>query len=454
MARAGKDQAPWTANRGAQARSVKDWRHRFVGFAGGWGSGKTWAGARKLICLHFHNGIDGDGRPTLVPSVAGAPSYRLAHDVVVPALEDALNDAGIPFRYDNKHERFIIPWLSTQRKPSVIMVRSADSAERIAGWQVGAMWLDEPTRFRECWDDPKRDPLIQFMGRLRHERARFQQAILTFTHEGDHTRVYHFLTEQGKPDRVIYTGATTENPQAPLEYIDFLESLPDHLRRQYLHGEAVSLRGQLVYPTFDEARNVDDTLQLTHKLPLQVAIDFNISPGMHAEIGQYDQANDLLYVTHEIHERDMDVRNMMHALRALIESLGGWQWPELHIFGDASGQGRWAGTGETEYDIIRELLDAWGVPYRLRVPSGNPPVVDRVNAYNVALLDLHGQPHWRCHPRCERLIADLKRMRRDNAGEIDKSNRELSHASDAEGYRVWYLRPVRTPPKTANQVNV
>jgi len=145
---------------------------------------------------------------------------------------------------------------------------------------------------------------------------------------------------------------------------------------------------------------------------------------------------------------------MMHRLRDLIEQLGGWQWPELHIFGDASGESRWAGTGETQYDLIRESLENWGIPYRLRVPSGNPPVVDRINAFNVALLDLHGRPHWRCHPRCKRLIADLIRLRRTAAGEINKQNPELSHASDAEGYRVWYLRPVRTPPKTNNRVNV
>jgi len=51
--------------------------------------------------------------------------------------------------------------------------------------------------------------------------------------------------------------------------------------------------------------------------------------------------------------------------------------------------------------------------------------------------------HWRCHPRCERLIEDIKLVHLDEHGLPDKKNHSLTHASDAEGYRVEYLRPAR-----------
>ena len=59
---------------------------------------------------------------------------------------------------------------------------------------------------------------------------------------------------------------------------------------------------------------------------------------------------------------------------------------------------------------------------------------------NVTMLDLAGDIHWKCHSRCERLIEDMHRLRRDESGEIDTRNPRLGHASDAEGYRVAFLR--------------
>ena len=84
-----------------------------------------------------------------------------------------------------------------------------------------------------------------------------------------------------------------------------------------------------------------------------------------------------------------------------------------------------------------------GIPYRQKVPKSNPLVSDRINAVNCALLDISGEKHCYIHPRCKRLIDDLRKMQRDKYGEIDKKDRKLSHASDAVGYKIWWIRPVR-----------
>ena len=41
------------------------------------------------------------------------------------------------------------------------------------------------------------------------------------------------------------------------------------------------------------------------------------------------------------------------------------------------------------------------------------------------------------------VLAALERNKRWLRGEIDKSDRRLSHAADAEGYRVHWLMPIR-----------
>ncbi len=194
---------------------------------------------------------------------------------------------------------------------------------------------------------------------------------------------------------------------------------------------------------FSSDTNLDDSLVLRDDLPLQLTLDFNIAPGMHAEIGQYDQTADMFTCVHEIYRDSLDLRQLIVEFEHLVGEWGGWKWPILHIFGDATGSGRWAGTGETCYTILRESMDRLNIPYRIRVPKQNPPPIDRVNAVNIAFKDMAGQVHYKIHSRCKRLIEDYNRVRYDERGEIDKKKVLLGHASDAEGYRISYLRPAR-----------
>ena len=89
-----------TANPGGQAGFVEDWTHFMVGLEGGWMSGKTWAGARKLLTLHIHNAFDlVTGDATHVPSVVVAPTFSNAIDFDVPELQAACDEAGIAYRW-------------------------------------------------------------------------------------------------------------------------------------------------------------------------------------------------------------------------------------------------------------------------------------------------------------------------------------------------------------------
>ena len=45
--------------------------------------------------------------------------------------------------------------------------------------------------------------------------------------------------------------------------------------------------GNAIYGTFDDTRNTDRSLALVPGIPLQLAVDFNKDPGMHAVVGQY-----------------------------------------------------------------------------------------------------------------------------------------------------------------------
>ena len=79
--------------------------------------------------------------------------------------------------------------------------------------------------------------------------------------------------------------------------------------------------------------------------------------------------------------------------------------------------------------------------FRVSARAFNPRVMDRVNAVNKLLMN----DRMSIEPgKCDFLIKDLERVV-FKSGDLDKtSDQTLTHASDAAGYGVAYLYPVRT----------
>ena len=452
------DEVVWEFWPGGQNGFAQDWAHRFVALEGGWGGGKSFGGSRKLVKLHTYNAFDDTGAATFVPSAVIAPTYSNAMDYDVPALEAAFDEIGLSYQWKGNSSTlgqsqyagpgFVFPDLGTRKNPSAIIIRTADAPNRITGWEVGAAWGDEAARWKADYHDPRLDPYIQLTGRVRHPRARCQQLFFTYTNEGDKTRVFDEF-HKGHPTHALYRVKTSDNPLMK-EWSDGQRLLlTPEMAEQYLDGGAMNLRGRSLYSRFDEGQHVVDGLQFTYDLPLQMSLDFNINPGMHAELGHYDYVNDVFYSVREIFENRLDVIGVIDIFTRMIEDMGGWQWEEpLQIYGDATGGTQhWSGTGETCYQILAQGLEDAGIPFRIRVGKTNPFVQDRVNAANMALKDLSGSIHWKMDRSCERLLEDMHAMRYDEYGCCDKSDDKISHASEAEGYRIYRLRPIRKRKK-------
>lgn len=436
---------------GGQTQFFSNWVSRYVFLEGGWAGGKTFSGAHKLLALHLHNSAGINGKPTGVWSAIVAPTYANAKDFCIPEFLSACEKANLPVVWRGGDKEFVFPDHPVGR----VMVRTADKPSLITGWQVGAFWGDEVARWKEDEHNPKNDPLTQILGRLRSPLARFRQGVFTYTNEGEGTAAYK-MAHSGRADVALYRAATKDNNFVSEFYDSMLETLTPELQKQYLDGGAINLRGKAVYPYFDD-ESIDPGITLDRNLPLDLAIDFNINPGMHAEIGQHWEDRDVFTVRHELHAPGMSVRGLVDALGRWVnkETDGkGFRWPMLRIFGDASGNARWAGSGESNYDVLEQGLDSLDIPYEFRVPRSNPFVEDRVQAFNVALCDLQNKRSWFVHPDCTRLIEDLRSMKRDAKGVIDKDDQALSHASDAEGYRIYKMRPILRPTRSAGGIAI
>ena len=83
-----------------------------------------------------------------------------------------------------------------------------------------------------------------------------------------------------------------------------------------------------------------------------------------------------------------------------------------------------------------EIIRKGGV--RIKALKSNPPVTDRVNAVNRAL-----DGNLLIDTKCKALIQDLEKVvNKEGTREIDKSNKDLTHMSDALGYAVHWEKPI------------
>jgi hypothetical protein len=126
----------------------------------------------------------------------------------------------------------------------------------------------------------------------------------------------------------------------------------------------------------------------------------------------------------------------------------------LAVYGDASGGARKTAASATDYMILRAALKHGHANHRMMVPHANPPVTDRVNAVNARLMSASGKSNCFIHPRCKELVSDLARVSwKPGTRDIDKRDKNRTHASDAAGYfivreyRVSGVRASAPPPQ-------
>lgn len=441
---------------GGQSEFLADTWHRYCAYVGGWGAGKSYAGSRKTAKIHLHNAYDDAGKKTSVASLVVAPTYQLAKTINIPQMRSAFDAMNIPHQFiaDQKIFAFLLPTLGTSSEPSFVYVRSADAAEAIAGFEVGCVWGDEAARwpFSRDDEDPLCDGLLQSDGRIRHPKARIYQMNLTYTHEGEDTRVYRDFEENPKPEHVLYRSSTRANIHLPKVYVSsLLDQLAPDLAGQYVDGFAAKLGANLIYSSFDFDRNVK-SVELVPGFPLQMSIDFNKTPGMHACIGQHLPDKDLCITKQVIHRKGMLILQMMHEFDSLYgEALRKGAYRSLELFGDPSGNTGSMKDGESYWDVVREELRTRGIPFRMRVPSAAPGIADRANSANSAFCSASGKVRYLIDPSCTPLIRDFRAMKWDK-NKMDKKDKDRSHASDADTYRIDVLLPIRKIERTPGQV--
>jgi hypothetical protein len=111
---------------------------------------------------------------------------------------------------------------------------------------------------------------------------------------------------------------------------------------------------------------------------------------------------------------------------------------KITIYPDpASRQRKTSAGGRTDLSILQNA------GFDVRVRNQHTPVRDRINAVNSALKSADGTVKFKVHPACKNVIKSLQKQIYKPGTSIPDNNENLSHMSDAVGYLIDYIYPVR-----------
>ena len=286
------------------------------------------------------------------------------------------------------------------------------------------------------------------IARLRHKRANYLKAFVTTTPEG----IEHWITDEfvdkcedgkRKGKYKLYTASSRENIYNPTDYVeDLLESYDDKLAQAYVDGQIIDMTEGRAYHAFGN-HNIKE-LQYNPHLNLGLTCDFNVQP-MVWEIFQYSR-NRIEFFDEILIKNNASTESAVSIFCdryfELMKKKRDRGLVQVNIFGDSSGQARTT-AGDADYISIRDVLRARGIPYVGNVPESNPLVRNRLNSVNAALKDRGNETKVLISPKCERLIKDFRLVVLAKNGDIDKRRKELTHASDAAGYAIYKIMPIR-----------
>jgi hypothetical protein len=431
----------------AQSEFIQDTTTPNLLMCGGYGSGKSRAGALKAVLLALANpGTDG---------IVASPTLGLAKRTIVKQLQEVLDTIGVKYKYNKSELIFRLE----HNRPSEIHVLSAENWVRLVGMNASFFVFDEIDTMKT---DDAREAWGKLKSRLRVGQVR--QACACTTPEGFKFAYEYFKLEtEERPellkDRKIIRARTYDSPFVDDTYIKSLqESYTPQLIKAYLEGEFVNLLSGQVYINYDRELNGTDLTidDLPEHRPLMVGIDFNYR-GMSAIVmGQFGEPKRDIYgrpvnldegVT-AIVDEVIGSRNTPDLIEALKE-----RYPKrnLIICPDTSGNQNKSSASMT--DIA--LLKAAGFD-DIRHQNQNPRVKDRVNSVNARFLNGRGARRLLVNDQKAPLLARCLEHQTYGSDGMpikgtpisDKTETTQDGPLDALGYANWMFWPL-VPRATA-----
>lgn len=402
-----------------------------VAFIGGVGSGKTRAGAYwavRELCR-----ADGLG-------FVGANTHAQLVRVTLRALTDTLDAWRIPYTFGKRppvvwgrspfqdHSTILSARIHGRLRQAV--ASQLTTYDYLRGIEIRWAWVDEARDLAE-------DAFHVLLGRKRGGAGDARRPIaVTTTPDGFNWLYDAFVSnsEKALPSREVIYAHSRSNPWLPPGYVDgLLASYSPRLAQQEIEGRFVSLTSGMAFAEFSRAEHVRADVTYNPDLDLIHAWDFNVNPL--CSVILQEQPDGEVWAIDEIHiagsARTWDATD---AFLARYKDHRG----RVRVYGDASGRSGKTSAKQTDYDLVEEAYrPVFGSRLRMNPNYSNPPVHGSVQDVNSLLRSADGRVRLRFSPRCEYTIRDLEQVAfRPGTRDLDKSDPELTHHSDALRYYI------------------
>lgn len=373
------------------------------------------------------------------------PTNSQAIELIWEKVEERLEELKWKYKPRISKQRFEF---SRTRKLYII---GAEKIRRIRGHKVWRVYLDEVAFFsvpmKEVWK-AARPALSDLRGR----------AIIATTPNGKGTDAYEFYQDvKGKENWRYFQWFTEDNPYIDPEELEAAKrELDEKSYNQEYRASWESYEG-LAYYNFEESLHERSSLPLDLSLPVILSYDFNVNPTTLVVSQRHGR---VMHFKTEFSQKrgstEDTTKECCEFLLGLIQKQFTNELQQkaaksrvmLKVRGDATGNAAKSNTGKSDYFYIKKVLDLFGFPYQMEVPSENPPIIDRVKHFNSYLKSVEGEVRILVDPKCKELLRDLSSQETDGRYPSDKNN--LGHKADAAGYCIYWEfkhgdRPAQAP---------
>ena len=248
--------------------------------------------------------------------------------------------------------------------------------------------------------------------------------------------------------------STYSNPHLPDDYIEDLKaSYPLQLIQAYLNGEFVNLVASPVWTSYDEIANnspqpIKPQRQTKKKQAdtLHIGMDFNVGRGCAVvyipRILPPNHPNNptrtpytILVAVDEV----VDSFDTPDTIRYLNDKYPHNQFPTRIVYPDASGESR-----KSVNATISDLALLKHAKFKIKKPTKNPPIKDRIAAANAALYNSKKETKvYLCKKQVPNLSNALVQQVYDKNGLPKKGENKYDDMTDAFSYPLHYMFPIK-----------
>ena len=403
-------------------------------YQGGYGSGKTLSGSLLgiLLALKFPG----------VRGLVGAQTYTLVRDTTLQTYFEHLENfgfvEGVDYEWSSSLQKL------TFKNGSEILFRHFDEPNKLKSLNLGFVEIEEMS-------DIPYDTFKMLLSRMRQKVKKswkgFRHRIFGHTNpEMQRGWVYKTFVENHTPNYRLITAPTTQNIYLPEGFCDELKKLYDE---QYYNifvlAQNAEYNDGLVIKDFTDANIKDITYQ--PEMDLHISCDFNVDPMCWVLAHKTDDK--VFYFDEIAMENTTTAKTCEEFCRRYPNHKG-----RIIVNGDASGDNRSCTSEYTNYVIIKKKLLQFGYDVDIQIKAFNPPIKNRIMAFNAKVHSAEGGICLFIDKKCEKLLYNIYNLRyKEGSSRIDiptyqqiKQTKELkflSHPIDAASYLVDFYWPIR-----------